>query len=126
MKNIFIQLKGKAQLKQEQLLKMLDIDPEEDEVPEFIENYFEQEEEHNAEEASTFIISLINKYNEAAFKEKLYAILVFYAVQLPLDEISKVIDWVEGSTEPISTKVRLYFLSYSASLSSIRAVVATS
>lgn len=73
---------------------MLDIDPEEDEVPEFIENYFEQEEEHNAEEAATFIISLIKKYNEAGFKEKLYAILVFYAAQLPLDETNKIVDWV--------------------------------
>ena len=40
MKNIFIQLKSKVQLKQEPLLKMLDIDPEEDTVPPLIEEYF--------------------------------------------------------------------------------------
>lgn len=33
MKNIFIQLKAKTQLKKEPLLKILDIDPEEDNLP---------------------------------------------------------------------------------------------
>lgn len=59
MKNIFIQLKSKTQLKQEPLLKMLDIDPEEDTVPPLIEEYFEDEEEHSHSDAIAFIHKLI-------------------------------------------------------------------
>jgi hypothetical protein len=44
MKNIFIQLKAKNILKKEPLLKLLDIDPEEENLPDHIESYFDQEE----------------------------------------------------------------------------------
>jgi hypothetical protein len=78
MKNIFIQLKGKASLKQDPLLKMLDIDPEEGTVPPVIQEYFETDS-HSHSETVAFIVRLIKQFKEAATKEKLYALLVFFA-----------------------------------------------
>lgn len=46
MKNIFIQLKAKTNLKQEALLKILEVKEEEEKpLPAFINQYFEQEED---------------------------------------------------------------------------------
>lgn len=58
MKNIFIELKGKAKLKQEPLFKMLDIDPEEESIPKVIEEYFEGEDQSPSHTAA-FIMRLI-------------------------------------------------------------------
>ena len=58
MKNIFIQLKPKANLKKDSLLKMLDIDPEEeDSIPAVIQEYFEGED-RSPQHTAAFIMRL--------------------------------------------------------------------
>ena len=107
MKNIFIQLKAKNILKKEPLLKLLDIDPEEENLPDHIDSYFDQDE-HSVEDNIKFIFTLIEKHPENVIKEKLYAMLVFWASRAQSESINKIVESVEKSKENISTKVRLY------------------
>lgn len=61
MKNIFIQLKSKNLIKKEPLLKILDIDPEEDNLPDYIDSYFDKDQ-HSVPDNIQFIWTLITKH----------------------------------------------------------------
>lgn len=98
MKNIFIQLKAKALLKKEPLLKMLNIDPEEEDMPAYLESYFESETEATVKQNASFILTLTEHHQEHATKDKLYALLVFFTSKLSIKEINEITLSVEKST----------------------------
>lgn len=110
MKNIFIQLKAKTNLKQEALLKILEVKEEEEKpLPAFIQQYFEQEEDHTESSTIHFIIQLIPEFPQPEVKEKLFALLVFFVSKQPVQEALSIAAKVENMKESIFNRVRLYF-----------------
>jgi hypothetical protein len=122
MKNIFVELKAKVLFKRDPLLKMLNIDPEEDNLPDYLEDYLEVEGERSDKDNLEFIFTLIKHQTDSSIKEKLYALLVYYVAKQNEKEANATVDRVENSAESITTKVRLYSPPYSASPCSTRAL----
>ncbi len=92
MKNIFLQLKTPSQIKKEPLLKLIGADEEEDKVPPVLEEYFENQAQHNNKDNALFTLQLIHQQEDHTAKEKLYALLVFFASQLTLQEAEQIVD----------------------------------
>lgn len=121
MKNLFIQLKAKANLKQDPLLKILEIkEDEEKPIPDFISQYFE-EEDQNEIQTINFILKLIPEYPQPEVKEKLFALLVFFVAKQPLQAAALTLQSVSEMKESIFSRVRLYSYIYLASLYSTKA-----
>lgn len=127
MKNIFIELgKSKVLLKQEPLLKLLELNEDEEApIPSFIEEYFDNQDDPSNATTVEFILKLISLYPQPDIKEKLFALLVYFVSKLPLPEATNILRKVETLPESIFTRVRLYLNHHSAFHCSIKAVIIT-